>query len=779
MSERWARTAERAEALLPPLLFFAGFACYALNLGSWSGWLDSGELLTGAHHLGLSHPPGQPFYSLCAKAAMLAPVGGIAFRGALVSAAAGAGAWVLLYGLVLSLTRVAAPARAPDRWDALLAAATAVAFGLTAPVASESTRAEVYALTLCFVLGALRLVAAWLRLRDARMLPLAALLLGLAAVAHLLLASVAVVACGIVALAADAPRLARSLGAGSAALAAGAATLLLLPIRTIAGADFSWGAPDVWSRFLSTASARPYAGTYTGPGEGLLERIAGHLSLLEKHVGWEIGLLALAGLLLLGRRSWRALLLVLGVGVGAFGAAVAQRIFYAENPDVSGYLLPVVAVAFAGAALTVVIEGPRLPPRAEALLVLACAAVLISTAPRGLARGEDDAETYARAVLGAAPARAVVTAASDHAAFALLYAQQVEGERPDVPSVIRPLLTSSWYLRTLKRWAPDLFVPYVDDGRTDRLFERLIEGNAVRRTVLSEPVLRSAPDLGLVSAVAGPAAPAVDALAAWRRHLVRPIGDLSRRVLGFATLRRAEALADRGERGRAAEMVLELLGEEVGWLPGYEALARARALPLPARRLGRPVAPALDRFTPVFLYSDDEAAWRLGDLLYALGLPEIAEGWLVRSGTLEAQLVRAYHAIRSSGWKEAEHVLAGLGPRARDGRLAVARALDRQGHRRDALRLVEPLVKRNDDAAALAIAGAWEASGGNLRKAENLLRRALEIRSGASEPLTNLGLVYAKQGRFAEAEAAWREAALDPAAHRARALLQKLRKERR
>ena len=41
------------------------FLVYFLTLGPSVGLEDSGELATAADHLGVPHPPGYPFWSLC------------------------------------------------------------------------------------------------------------------------------------------------------------------------------------------------------------------------------------------------------------------------------------------------------------------------------------------------------------------------------------------------------------------------------------------------------------------------------------------------------------------------------------------------------------------------------------------------------------------------------------------------------------------------------------------------------------------------------------------
>jgi hypothetical protein len=769
---------ERVQALFPPLLFFGGFAAYVSCLGGYAGWLDSGELLTGAHHLGISHPPGQPLYTLLAKATLLFPAGGLGFRGALLSALAGAASWPILYSVMRLLMRAVARG-VEDRFAPLVAAATTVAFGLLGPPSMESTRAEVYLLTLVFLLAALGLLLAWRERRDARLLPLAALALGLTAALHPLL-GVVVLGVGLLfALLIDKRGLGQMLGISAAAMLLGAAVYLLLPLR--AGADFAWGEPRNAASFLSIASGAPYAATYAEGGQPLWDRILGHLALLYRQVGWEVVVLAAVGFAFLFRRALRSALLVGGAGAATLATAVAQRIFYPENPDVSGYLLLTLAVLFMGATLPVGFEGPRLPPRVEAWLAVLCAAAIVGATPHELRRQDDHPERYVRAALATVPPRGLVLVDSDHAAFSLLFAQRVEQDRPDVSVAVSPLLTSSWYLRALKRWTPDLFVPFVDDGRADALRERIGKGNASQRTIFIEPPGEGAVDLGILGQVNGLAGEGArpDTLASWEASFAEEApGELTRRVDHFAAMRRAALLSAQGDLAGAANRILRTLGEEVEWLPLWEALARTRLLPLPGMPSFRTAAPVVRRFSASFLYSERQAGWQAGDLLWSLGLSGLATPWLLGTDAPEGALARAVHLARSGELAAAEAALAEMGPHARDGRVALARAEALDGRVDGALKILAPLLAGEDD-LALALAGALEAERGALASAERYLRASLRVRPGAPEPLTNLGLVYAKQSRFTEAETVWREAAQDPRAQRARSLLARLRAERR
>src|SRR2546428_12590155 len=103
----------------------AVFAIYALGACRTIYVGDSGELVTAVHLLGIPHPSGYPLYVLLGKLwTLLIPLGSVAFRMSLFSAACAAGACAALYGLGrgLSLRPAAAAfgaamlALAPSYW---------------------------------------------------------------------------------------------------------------------------------------------------------------------------------------------------------------------------------------------------------------------------------------------------------------------------------------------------------------------------------------------------------------------------------------------------------------------------------------------------------------------------------------------------------------------------------------------------------------------------------------------------------------------------------------
>ena len=114
---------------------------------------DSGELITVAYTLGVAHPPGYPLYTLLAKLFTLIPIGTIAWRVNLFSAACGAGAATILF-------------LAAARWSGSLWAALAAAslFAFSPRVWPHAVTAEVFALNNLFIAG---LVYLTVRFSDA------------------------------------------------------------------------------------------------------------------------------------------------------------------------------------------------------------------------------------------------------------------------------------------------------------------------------------------------------------------------------------------------------------------------------------------------------------------------------------------------------------------------------------------------------------------------------------------------------------------------------------
>jgi hypothetical protein len=149
-------------------LVYAAGACPTIYVG------DSGELVAAVDVLGVPHPTGYPLYVLLGKLwTLLVPIGSVAYRMSLFSAATAAAACALLYRLcrALQIHPVAA-----------LTAAGLLGFGES--FWGEANVQRVYSLNALFVVLATAAALRWHRERSTRALALAFFLCGLGATNH-------------------------------------------------------------------------------------------------------------------------------------------------------------------------------------------------------------------------------------------------------------------------------------------------------------------------------------------------------------------------------------------------------------------------------------------------------------------------------------------------------------------------------------------------------------------------------------------------------------------
>ncbi|MCZ7544527.1 MAG: DUF2723 domain-containing protein [Anaerolineae bacterium] len=115
------------------------------------------------HILGVIHPPGYAFYTLLAKAwQTLVPVGSVAYRTHLLSAAAGALTVTLVYGAVRQLT--------PPAWRGLRAFLPAVSAAFSLAVATDlwqhASHANAHIVTVTLAALGTFLLLRWWRLET-------------------------------------------------------------------------------------------------------------------------------------------------------------------------------------------------------------------------------------------------------------------------------------------------------------------------------------------------------------------------------------------------------------------------------------------------------------------------------------------------------------------------------------------------------------------------------------------------------------------------------------
>jgi hypothetical protein len=447
-------------AAAPFLAASVAFALYVATIAPDLSWAnraaDGGELITAAATLGVAHPPGYPLYILAGKLFSALPVGTVAFRLNLLSAAG--------LSLAVCLLAVTGSRLSPAK-GRKAAAAAALLFAVTPLVWGQALVAEVYALNAALVAATLLL------LLTTRRPGLSGFFLGLAVLGHstsLLLLPLALY---------KTPR--RQWPRFAAAMAAGLAPALLLPF--FAAGD----SPVVWGEIASIAGWWDHitAGIYRAnlghwPGSAHWEGLRSDLSANVLPV-----VLVGAGLFVAARAARPSPVLPAAVPATPAAALVFTFGLYAlfalayDTPDAAVLLMP-------GLMILALLLSAALPRLGISALL---APVLLAALFFGRMDLSHDraVRPVAESLLRDAPAAAVVLTPGDRTIFTLWYFHHVEGHRPDIVLVDQNLFAFDWYRDRLAALNPGLLVPRADDLAAFRA------ANAGKRPIC-EAVLRPA-----------------------------------------------------------------------------------------------------------------------------------------------------------------------------------------------------------------------------------------------------------------------------------------------
>ncbi|UCH78153.1 MAG: DUF2723 domain-containing protein [Candidatus Coatesbacteria bacterium] len=289
-----------------PLLF------YTITLPPTITFEDSGQLITAAARLGVSHPSGYPLAALVGHLFTLIPVGRMAARVNFASAVAAAACCAVLFFL---LRRLFLDLRAEARGAAAAAAATAaIAFGLSRSFWSQAVVAEAYAINALALATVLFAALNFIRTRRARWGYLGAFVAGLALGAHTSSVIVTLPVAGYVIWRFRKLPGYRGFFLAVALVALGATVYLYLPLRAAQGPAINWGDPRTLPAMYAHVTRRMYG----GPETARLQFLPYHLYELGKFLWAEFaapGLTAAAVGVVLGvvRRAkpWSFLALLL------------------------------------------------------------------------------------------------------------------------------------------------------------------------------------------------------------------------------------------------------------------------------------------------------------------------------------------------------------------------------------------------------------------------------------------------------------------------------------
>ena len=421
--------------------------------------LDSPMLQAAVPVLGVGHPTGYPTYMMLTHLFTYLPFGDVAYRVNLASAAYGVLAVAAVYAAGLLLCR-----------RVLIAAAGALAFGLSGAFWSQAVIAEVYTLNALFVSLVLCLLLLWRDRRDDRILLIVALMTGLSLTHHL--SSGLLVPAGllfVVLIDKSVFSKMRLLLRGLGAFALGLLPLVYLPIRAAMKAPLNEADPSTPGRLLNLVTGGSFlaesaeAGRQCVPSALSFEGPTARLGTFGREVLVQFPLAFLligafgAVYLLLRDRAVASLLGVVFLGSFAHGLAY----LWLGIEDFSAFLIPALltfslCVTFGIGLLLRPVENLRGP--AERLLPIALSVGMLAFPLLGAwisQDGMDQSGAYeGRRAVEAVTRNADSGATVLHHRSPLWYTVLAEERRRDL-TLVDPFCTS-WDRQTDLVWPDDL-----------------------------------------------------------------------------------------------------------------------------------------------------------------------------------------------------------------------------------------------------------------------------------------------------------------------------------
>lgn len=452
------------------------FLSYLFTLSPTVPLEDGGEMIRAAFTLGVTHPPGYPFYTLVGRLMCLVPVGDIAFRMNLLSAAASAcGGGFLACAAYRLLTASSEPGRRAYRFltasrgrgvtgvrtSAWWAAGVAAILMGTAPsLWWQSVIAEKYAMNYCFTALILAALAASLASFRSWALPALALVYGLSAGHHgqtVYFAPAVLLTLWWATRRLPPRRRARAATMFVFMVALGISIKFVYPpVRAAQQPLHNWNDPSTWASFTEYVAGRPYQyRIFYWDFPHIARRFKDHaLGFLPAQFGWPGVIAGVGGLVWLVRTHPRTALLLASVWVT--GVLYCLN-FILDGIAIRTYYIPTFVVFSLWMACGLMQAGTwvgRLS-RSARLLALAAALGWFLWEARAHRFESNRSRHYfaydvSRQIMNSVKPPCVLMTVADYDLFPLWYQQDILGVQPGV-RIVKAMVLREEQTRDLGR----------------------------------------------------------------------------------------------------------------------------------------------------------------------------------------------------------------------------------------------------------------------------------------------------------------------------------------
>ena len=417
------------------LIFVLAISAYIVSSPPVISTGDSGEFMTGAAVLGISHPPGFPVYTLLTRLFYNLPVANPGWRMELGSMVTAAVAAAVLFSLLLLVTK-----------NAVASFISAAVYALSPTAWSQAFIAEVYSLNALFVVLLLFLILRFIERKQAVWLYLAGFVFGLSLANHYPLMLLAAPAFVVLVYSNRTLVGRRDILIALFLCLPGLLLYLYLPIRARMNPVLNWGDPSSLNNFISAILRKQYTSVELAQHVSAAEKIA-YLKHFFAELARQFGFFlvpAVAGFVVSfskQRKLFAALLLLFITN----SALLIYILHFSFDPERAGiitvyylpsYIVCAVWVAIGLSKLTDIMRSRgAVVYRGSIITVAALAAFnIINGWSANYNRNNFLAYDYAKNVLRAADENSVVfiTQAGDESLFPVLFAQAVMRRRTDL-----------------------------------------------------------------------------------------------------------------------------------------------------------------------------------------------------------------------------------------------------------------------------------------------------------------------------------------------------------